>query len=314
MSVVTMRMAALYKILILYVGFALSSNLWAQSHGDFMQTDTSPLKIERDALGSVYYLIDTNALDLDRVDCSDLYETYMTPIEGQLFEDCTQPFIKGKLRLEPTFLKTFFYWRDKTVDAPVNGVIGNDFRRIEVYFYPDAVKVNSVTYSVKGRTKVKKNVCDFVGEVRIKKIYHVYERDIDSPDCYVIIADYILKEDTTQKGSGEFRGVMGAYGYVTEDAPGVIQVNNVDQDGDGYMNRSYVGTWRSYKHPAIVKRCMWGDNRLPFRFDFDIGVGEIRVNPKYSSPEWDNFMQWKDLDIVEPESGDSRATYKNPWW
>ena len=60
---------------------------------------------------------------------------------------------------------------------------------------------------------------------------------------------------------------------------------------------------------------MWGDNRLPFRFDFDIGVGEIRVNPKYSSPEWDDFMQWKeDLDIVESESGDSRATYKNPWW
>ena len=59
---------------------------------------------------------------------------------------------------------------------------------------------------------------------------------------------------------------------------------------------------------------MWGDNRLPFRFDFDIGAGEIRVNPKYASPEWDRFLQWKDLDIVEPESGDSRATYKNPWW
>lgn len=58
-----------------------------------MQTDTSPLKIERDALGAVYYWIDNNALDLARIDYSDLYETYMTPIEGQLFEDCTQLFI-----------------------------------------------------------------------------------------------------------------------------------------------------------------------------------------------------------------------------
>ena len=73
-----------------------------------MQTDTSPLKIERDALGAVYYWIDNNALDLARIDYSDLYETYMTPIEGQLFEDCTQLFIEGKLRLEPAFLKT---WR-----------------------------------------------------------------------------------------------------------------------------------------------------------------------------------------------------------
>ena len=75
-----------------------------------MQTDTSPLKIERDALGAAYYWIDNNALDLARIDYSDLYETYMTPIEGQLFEDCTQLFIEGKLRLESTFLKTYRYW------------------------------------------------------------------------------------------------------------------------------------------------------------------------------------------------------------
>ena len=48
-------MATFYKTLILCVGFALSNNLWAQSHTDSEQTDTSPLKIERDALGAVYY-------------------------------------------------------------------------------------------------------------------------------------------------------------------------------------------------------------------------------------------------------------------
>ena len=101
-------MATLYKILILCVGFALSCKLWAQSYRNPMQTDTSPLKIERDALGAVYYWVDNNAFDLGLIDYSDLYETYMTPIEEQLFEDCTQLFIKGKLRLEPAFLKT---WR-----------------------------------------------------------------------------------------------------------------------------------------------------------------------------------------------------------
>ncbi len=275
---------------------------------------SNPLKIKRDALGAVYYLIDNSALDLNRIDYSDLYETYLTPIDGQLFEDCTQSFIDGKLRLEPTFLKTLSYWGAKTFDAPVNGVLGNDFRRIEVYFYPDVTKTDSVTYSVRGRTKVKKNVCDFVGNVRIKKIYHIWERDVDSPDYYVIIADYLLKEDARQKGSGEFSGIFGAYGYVTKDAPTHIKVDNIDQDGDGYMNRSFVGTWQSYNNPKLIKRCMWGDNRLPFRFDFDIGAGELVVNPKYASPEWDDYFQWDELDIVYPESGDSRATYKNPWW
>lgn len=116
-------MATLYKILILCVGFALSTNLRAQSQGNSMQTDTGPLKIERDALGAVYYWIDNNALDLARIDYSDLYETYMTPIEGQLFEDCTQIFIEGKLRLEPTFLKTYSYWGGHTYDAPVDGYL-----------------------------------------------------------------------------------------------------------------------------------------------------------------------------------------------
>lgn len=120
-------MATLYKILILCVDFALSCNLRAQSQGNSMQTETSPLKIERDALGAVYYWIDNSALDLGRIDYSDLYETYMTPIEGQLFEDCTQLFIEGKLRLEPAFLKTYRYWGGHTYDAPVDGILGNDF-------------------------------------------------------------------------------------------------------------------------------------------------------------------------------------------
>ena len=273
-----------------------------------------PLKIERDAHGAMYYWIDNNALDLDKVDYSDLYETYLTPIDGKLFEDCTQQFIDGKLQLEPTFLKTYNYFNDHSYDAPVNGVIGNDFERIEVYFYPNPVKTDSVTYSIKGRTKVKKTICDFTGEVRIKKIYHVYDRDLDFPYHYVIISDYTLKEDALQKGSGEFQGIMGAYGFISYDTPDVIKIDNSNQDVDGYMNRSYVGIWRSYNNPAVVKRCIWGDSRLPFRFDFDIGDGDIVVNPKYSSPEWDNFIQSNDINIVEHESGDSYATYKNPWW
>lgn len=281
---------------------------------DSIRLGNKPLNIERDEFGEVYYWIDNDALDLCQVDYSGLYETYMTPIEGQLFEDCTRFFIEGKLLLEQAFFKTYLYWNGKAVDAPVNGVLGNDFKRIEVYFYPDAIKTDSVTYVVRGRTKVKKNVRDFAGEVTIKKIYHIFQRNTGFPGYYVIIADCTLTEDAAQKGSGEFRGILGAYGYVTDDVPNTIRVDNREQDGDGYMNRSFVGTWQSYKNSAIVKRCMWGDGRLPFRFDFDIGNGEMKVNPKYASPEWDRLLHFKDLDIVEPESGDSRATYKKPWW
>ena len=81
---------------------------------------SKPLKMERDALGAVYYWIDNNALDLNRIDYSNLYEIYLTPIDGQLFEDCTQSFIDGKLQLEPTFLKTLSYWGSRTYYNPQN--------------------------------------------------------------------------------------------------------------------------------------------------------------------------------------------------
>lgn len=307
-------MGYLYKVFVLLIGFAIPNTLWAQSHGNFVNEDSSPLKIERNNSGDVYYWIDNKALDLSKVDYSDVYETYLTPIAGQLFEDCTGQFVEGKLQLEPTLLQTYSSWNDKTFDAPVNGVLGNDFRRIEVYIYPGAVRKDSVTYSVKGRTKVKTNIRDFTGEIRIKKIYHIFCHDADSEDYYKIIADYALTEDTSQKGSGMFRGILGVYGYISDDAPDIVRVDNRNEVGDGYFNRYYVGTWESYGNPDLIERCMWGDGRLPFRFDFDKGDGETVVNPKYASPEWNDFMQGKGLEIVEPESGDSCASYKNPWW
>ena len=75
--------------------------------------------------------------------------------------------------------------------------------------------------------------------------------DIDSPRLLCDNRGLLtLKEDATQKGSGEFQGCNGCVWLLSlKKMLEVIQVNNIDQDGDGYMNRSYVGTWRSYKNP-----------------------------------------------------------------
>ncbi len=85
---------------------------------------------------------------------------------------------------------------------------------------------------------------------------------------------------------------------------------------DGYDNRNFVGTWQSYNNPALLKRCIWGDFRLPYSFDFDFGVGDIGVNPKYASPEWDRFMHGDDFEIFESKNNSDRYVrrYKNPWW
>lgn len=306
-------MTKLFKIFIICVCLALFCNLWAQSPGNSVQRGKSPLRIEVDNNGDAYYWLNNYALDFDIADYSDLFETYMTPIEGWAFDDCTQLFIDGKLQLEPNFLTNYSRYDGNSYNGPADGILGNDFKRIEIYFYPNAVMSDSVTYSVHGRTKVKNNICDFTGKVKIKKIYCIYDRDY-SDYYFAIIADYTLKENSTQNGSGEFRGIMGAYGYVTNEVPNVILVDNRDDVADGYMNRSYVGTWRSYQDSSLVKRCVWGDYRLPFSLDFDVGDGEMVVNSKYSSPEWDALKQGKDYDFTELPNGNYRVTYKNPWW
>lgn len=252
--------------------------------------------------------------DIKKLDYSDDYEASLTQTEGKAYEDCTESFINGELTLDTNFFKTYGLWGENSFDSPVNGVFGDAFKRIEIYTYPDIKKSDSRTYSVRGRTKVQETICDFAGEITIKKIYKYIEEDSLLNDVYVIIAECNLVEDPAQKGSGEYRGIIGAYGYVAEETPGVIQVDDLNAVADGYANRSFVGTWRSCSNPALVKRCIWGDYRLPFSFDFDIGDGEMMINPKYTSPEWEQYRTGEELDIVEPENGNSRACYKNPWW
>ena len=70
---------------------------------------------------------------------------------------------------------------------------------------------------------------------------------------------------------------------------------------DGYYNRTYVGIWKSYKTDK-KKKCIWGDHRLPFTFDFDCGDGEMRVCDKYVANGWLSFNDGSDFKII------------NRWW
>jgi hypothetical protein len=75
---------------------------------------------------------------------------------------------------------------------------------------------------------------------------------------------------------------------------------------DGYNNRTFVGTWISYSMKA-VKKCIWGDYRLPFTFDFDCGDGEMHVCEKYVQNGWTTFNSSEEYDVT----GD-KAILK--WW
>lgn len=257
-----------------------------------------------------YYPELSKYADPEQIDFSSEYTQWLTPDTTQTFKDITNDILRNGYDFERTLFNSehFIYeWKDGRSlyyeQSSFNGILGNNYARIEIYINPQVERTDSLTFKVTGKSKVKKNICDFTGEIQVKHIYDIWERadDPDSPDYYLMVCNYLFKEDEAQYGTGFFKGTYGVYCHIDEDNKKVC----LDIDlggGDGYNQRNYVGTWQSYKTKAI-KRCIWAEHRLPYTFDFDIGDGEIRVNPKYNSPEWE---QWKS-EYFNPEE-------KIRWW
>jgi len=199
-------------------------------------------------------------------------------------------------------------WICRNVDQ--NGVIGKNYQRIQIHI--DTVYKNSYddkTYIVKGKSKVKDNICSFKGELKIITIF--IDKDCDYEDfnnCGDLFASYIFYEDSTQYHSGIFKGITECSIYIDSKNKKVI-LDNLSDGADGYWNRSYVGTWSNYSN-KIKKKCIWGDYRLPFTFDFDCGTGEMHINDKYVNNGWKSFNDATEMINVGKDIWET----KDKWW
>lgn len=173
------------------------------------------------------------------------------------------------------------------------GYIGDDFRRIKV-FYTSIQKDthNPDLYLVKGVTVVSNNKCDFSGVITIKEIRELKEMKLGENDVFadagfkaqgVLIADYIFKENPEQSHVGTFEGTMILDWVLSKH--NVLHINDIDNFLGGYKNNQHIGTWTQYGS-SIPKTCNWGYRRIPFSGDLDIGTGEFSVHPKYKNKDW----------------------------
>ncbi len=88
-----------------------------------------------------------------------------------------------------------------------------------------------------------------------------------------------------------------------------MQVDESAGDADGYWNRTFIGTWTEYG-TAVTKKCIWGDYRLPFTFDFDRGDGEMMVNDKYKMNGWQTFGDGSEYIF----GTNGKCEIRNKWW
>lgn len=186
------------------------------------------------------------------------------------------------------------------------GFIGDNYQRIYIKFIqitknPD--KPNE--YFVYGKSNVKGNICDFIGTFKIK-LAREYGLNYNSGEDFlvhidsvkrqgVIICQYDLYENTRQKYSGKFSGFLTTSFFT--DSNNQLNYNAIKGFSDSYKNNQFIGTWTSYKTDSR-KTCNFGEWRIPYSGDLDVGTGEFSPNNKYFNNGWNpgtmiNKNWWK---------------------
>jgi len=177
------------------------------------------------------------------------------------------------------------------------GYIGSNYKRIKIYYSTITKDQNSDDiYNIKGLSLVGNNKCDFSGTIKVDQIReykqmhygvdnHLMDAGIKAQG--VLIGSYIFKENPDQNHSGTFEGLITLYWYL--DKYDIVHYDRIQSHSDSYRNNQYVGTWTEY-NKQNSKVCNWGERRIPFSGDLDIGAGDFYANPKYKNQGWSDLI------------------------
>ncbi len=177
------------------------------------------------------------------------------------------------------------------------GYIGSKYRRIKIYYNSISKDQNKDDiYIIKGISLVGDNKCNFAGTIIIDQIReyknmhfgvdnHLIDTGIKAQG--VLIGSYLFRELAEQNHSGVFEGMVTLLWYL--DKYNIIHYDQIESYSDSYANNQHVGSWTEYGKQNS-KTCNWGEYRIPFSGDLDIGAGEFYANPKYKDQGWSDLI------------------------
>lgn len=202
--------------------------------------------------------------------------------------------------------------KEKIERAEILGFIGDNYQRFQIRFISIIQNtINPYEYLVYGKTKVKRNICSFQGKIIIKQSKTYLKGDIPEYKQGYSICDVILFEDNKQSSSGLIKGKLKVEFII--DQKDVLRYDALNFPADGFSNNQFVGTWTSYKD-KIMKRCNWGDYRIPESGDLDTGSGEFSVNEKYLKNGWENYEFAHSYGPETMESKKAKLEESKKWW
>jgi hypothetical protein len=193
-------------------------------------------------------------------------------------------------------------------DLPL-GFIGAGYQRFEIHL-ASAVKdpTNPTRYRVTGKTRVRENVVPFSGTIDIEGAKLAPDVDLPDEQLGFLVGRYRFAEDRRAAGSGRFEGtfrtdwVLGPKGKIR-----YFFLANTD----GFSNNAFQGTWTSYRTGA-VKKCNWGDYRIPGSDELDYGAAYFHPADRYVKNGWENYVA--SLGPEGPEATKAQERESWPWW
>lgn len=193
-----------------------------------------------------------------------------------------------------------------TGDFEQNGILGKENQRIKIHISRMEKLDNSLIFHIEGKSNVKGTICKFEGKITILSVYkHMADRIY--PGQGIIFCQYDFFENKEQEHPGIFRGIFKATIRI-DSKNQKIKLDERLSRGSLYNNRTYVGTWSTYDEKTTQK-CIWGDYRLPFTFDFDCGDYVMTACEKYIKNGWETFSDGSEYDCT-----DTPCKLKNRWW
>lgn len=201
-------------------------------------------------------------------------------------------------------------------NSVVYGFIGDNYQRIRIKFVNVTKDVQSPeTYHIYGKSMVKGNIDEFTGTIKISSIRKFKALLHGCEDSYkykgykgesILLGDYSFSENKTQNHSGIFKGSFRSDFFI--DKYSHISYDDIEYCSDSYINNQFVGQWIDYK-TNLVKRCNWGDFRIPFSGDLDIGAGEFSPNEKYLKYGWQTRPE-----LPEGQTDEAKRKEEPIWW
>jgi hypothetical protein len=192
------------------------------------------------------------------------------------------------------------------------GYIGENYQRFYIHFISVIQNpTDKAEYFVFGKTKVKDNVCSFQGTIKItsSRTYNKGE-DPNLKQGY-IQEQYEFFEDSDQKGTGVLKGKFRTDFYLDE--KGILSYDALMFGADGFQNNQFEGKWTSYKSNTI-KKCNWGDYRIPDSKELDGGAGEFAPSKKFLENGWQNYSQAWGYSPDKPQAQEAKNKELEKWW